>query len=134
MELNIEAGLEEIKTRIEQEMQNSCKPVIVSFYGLPNAGKTSLIEQLWAYYKAGYKTVKWTEEFMLPESFEELKRDIPPCDLLLYHIARAKGDIPYRNDMSHINIGVYAPNLLQPRPNGEYDLIIVNSMSKVKVL
>jgi hypothetical protein len=79
-------------------MQKPQQPVIVSFYGLPNAGRSSLIEQLWKYYKACDKRVKWTEEFLPLESPEELERDTPPCDLLLYHIARARGDIPYKND------------------------------------
>lgn len=126
MELSFEHGLVEIIRTIEEETQ---RPVLVAVHGLPNSGKTHLIDQLVEYFGSKEMDAVYSEGYTSPKSIDEVKTQPEyKCDVFFFHMGW-ENHTP--NDLVHLTVGIYNPELYSGL-NGHYDLIIINPESKIK--
>ena len=145
-EFNLEQGIKETIRLINLATRN---PVLVAFYGLPNSGKTYVIDTLVDFFESkGISTGSFT--YTVNKSAFELIRDRPEnaAQIQLYHCAWDKIENDFLKQLPEdedpnvlaqqilgrtidLNIGMYNPNLYQ-KEERDYDFMICNPDSVVK--
>lgn len=145
MEYEFEEGIEVTINRINQ--LNVC-PLLVSFYGLPNSGKSRAIYEIKEYFKKQGLNVGYFGGSPSINIFERINEYNQLIDLLLFHCAWGiqkfpNGEFIFEDDPNvlaknilgrelNLNIGIYNPKL-NSKPEGDFDYIICNPNSKNKI-
>ena len=139
-EFNFEQGREKILDVIRN---SSNHPVLVAIYGLPNSGKSYLIDSV----RQDFKLDGVSAYTMSPKKdvFEIIKEN-KAREIQLFHCGwgreqdltgtwhedpnmLSRGFLKRELDL---NVGIYNPNMYKQMPGYDYDIIIANPDSQIK--
>lgn len=147
-ELSLEQGIQKSYNILITIIE---KPIMTAVYGVGNSGKSYFIDQLADLFeKQGLKTYRGTgaPSFSIFERIINRPETLKP--VLIFHCGwpRLSQNPHYQkafadrdpnimaqkiaNKKVHLNIGIYNPKMAR-YPNGEYDFVISNPDSKVKL-
>lgn len=151
-ELQMKEGTEKLTDRIIRIRR---RPIIISVFGIPDSGKTFLIENTGRHFEAcGWKVKQRTNQEHINEyeswagspnySIRQISQQIEGFDLVMYHCPWDNRLHPWSdredpeaslqrglNKPLDIVVAVYNPQR-SCIPKGEFDLIIVNPDSSEK--
>lgn len=143
-------GLEDgVKEAIKVIGVSTNRPVMVAIYGLPNSGKTFLIDKIAETLERNRITVSRFHVAVRRATFEAIKADPHwPSQVHLYHCSWNKTESRYLrpgdddpNMMAmqvlgrklDLNIGIFNP-AISPKEKRDYDFVICNPDSQIKPL
>jgi len=142
---NLEDGIKEAISRLEAV---SDRPVLAAIYGYPHSGKSYLIKKLADRFdQKGELQACRSEGSPRIETFERMDRPERRNLVYLFHCAWEYFDdhrlLPKEDPhilaakvakrVLHLRVGMFNPNIYRSL-NGDYDFVIINPASKVKVL
>ena len=142
-------GRDEIIRRVEQCIS---KPILIAVFGVPDSGKTHLIDFIGKYFEdRGLKTRQrdnkekinwyesWTEKYYF--NGERIKEELSSHDLIMYHCSWDDRAKPWEHNLDpeetikkvinrdlDLSVGIYNPKR-RSQSKGLYDLIISNPAS-----
>ncbi len=142
--LSLDEGVNEALKRIGTSTN---RPVMVAIYGIPNSGKTFLIDKIAERLERGRITVSRFHVTPRRATFEEIKAAPPgPSQVHLYHCGWSKTESRYLRPGDDdpnmlamqvlgrkldLNIGIYNPEF-SAKEKSDYDFVICNPDSQIK--
>lgn len=142
IELPLRQGIEKTIILIEKKMEAAEKPILVAAYGMPDSGKTYMIDEIVGHFRECGRKVSGDGGGPKSSTFEMIKEGYTN-EIHLFHCAWLKYLADGRKAVSqphedpdvlaeailgrgiNLDIGIYSP-FFDDKLGGDYDLLISN--------